>query len=124
MSSRNARLSQQGLLRACAIYRALTTIKQRIQEATKKIKTDIVITSSDDQQSIKLVLLQTHIALIMNETTKDFKKNDSLAKIEYLSILDADTLLPIAKKTTTAIVAIAVVIENVRLIDNVLVSLV
>lgn len=93
MSSRNLRLSKEGLLEASYLYKVLTTIK----ELSKHIE------APDAIQYGQRLLSQKHI------------------QTEYFELAHADSLIP-SKKWHSAnknVILLAAYIEGVRLIDNI-----
>ena len=97
LSSRNARLSDNGKIEALTISQTLNIVHQEWSQNRD-------ITSSDLQ-----IILQTAL------------KN---LDVEYCGIYDMQTLQPLKEsiKVDNAIVAVAVYIEKVRCIDNVLLT--
>lgn len=93
MSSRNTRLSTHGLAEASFLYKVLCTIKDL----------SIHIEAKDAIQHGRYMLEQKNI------------------EIEYLELANADTLLPGKKwyKEGNNVILLAVHIEGVRLIDNI-----
>lgn len=97
MSSRNAYLSPEQRKSALVLYRAL-------QEIQRKFETG-------ERDSSRLIAAGK--AVIAQETG---------ARLDYLEIVDPDTLDPEAQVSKTALVAIAAYVGNTRLIDNILLS--
>lgn len=94
MSSRNARLSEKGKEDALLIYRALQLAKQEFEKGERNSDT-------------------------LKEIIKDVIETGKLNRVEYIEIVDKETLesQSIVKKEN--IIAVAVYTENVRLIDNI-----
>jgi pantoate--beta-alanine ligase len=97
MSSRNSRLSNDELENATYLYRSLKIAKESIL----KKKTGV----SETREIIKDILL----------TSK-------LVKIDYIEILNADNLDELVSPNGNILIALAVFIGNVRLIDNIIFS--
>lgn len=97
MSSRNMRLSSKALQQASAIYKAMMYIKENVH-----------------QQSIYDVEITAREMLLKNGFTA----------IDYLSVVETNTLMPITKihKGQKIVISVAAFIESVRLIDNLLVE--
>jgi pantoate--beta-alanine ligase len=98
VSSRNQYLTGEQRKDAACIYKSLQKCRQMI---------DAGVTDTKE---------------IINEMCKVINQVSSI-EIEYLSIVDAETLQAIEHITGTILVAIAVRIGTVRLIDNILVDL-
>lgn len=98
MSSRNMRLSSKGLQQASAIYKAMVYIKENVR-----------------QQSINSLETAATEMLLKNGFTT----------IDYLSVVEQETLMPIIKthKAQKIAIVVAAFIEGVRLIDNLLIEL-
>lgn len=93
-SSRNSYLNQEQRQAALCLYRAIQLSQQLMQAGER------------DCQRISSQMT----ALIEQEP---------LAKIDYISIVDADTLSPVERINQSVLCAIAVYIGKTRLIDNV-----
>jgi len=94
MSSRNNLLTSQDRKIAPQIFEQLTFIKNNIKN-------------------------KTHDELIIN-SIEAFKKNNIFP--EYLSILNPETLEDASENDASVLIAIAVKLGNVRLIDNILIN--
>lgn len=94
MSSRNARLSEKGKEDALLIYRALQIAKQEFEKGEKNSET-------------------------LKEIIKDVIETGKLNRVEYIEIVDKETLESQAFAKKENIIAVAVYTENVRLIDNI-----
>jgi len=97
ISSRNKYLSEQQKKDATYIYKALKKCEGLIKAGTTKSKT------------------------IIGEMKKMLNQAPSI-KIEYISIVDAETLRSIEKINGKVLVAVAVKIGSTRLIDNIVVD--
>lgn len=95
MSSRNRYLTPNERTRSLALYRALS---EAHDEAHRGI---------------------THARELRN-TMMRVMKNEPSARIEYVEVVDPDTLLPIEDVSEGALLAIAAQVGETRLIDNVL----
>lgn len=91
MSSRNRRLSEEERLRARGIYRALVSAQEAGQP-----------TGAAAKRAIERDILET-----IPE-----------ARIEYIEIVDGETLEPVKRVNSNTIAAVAVFVGNVRLIEN------
>jgi len=98
VSSRNQYLTDQQRKDAVCIYKSLQKCRQMI---------DAGVTDTKE---------------IINQMHKVINQVPSI-EIEYLSIVNAETLQPIEHITGTILVAIAVKIGKIRLIDNILLDL-
>jgi pantoate--beta-alanine ligase len=97
VSSRNQYLTEQEKKDAAYIYKALKKSKSLIKAGTTKSK------------------------VIIGEMKKILKQVPSI-KIEYISIVDAETLQELDKITGRVLTAVAVKIGSTRLIDNILID--
>jgi pantoate--beta-alanine ligase len=95
VSSRNQYLTEQQKKDATYIFRALKKSENLVKAGTKKTKT------------------------IISEMKKILKQVPSI-KIEYISIVDAETLQELDKITGRVLIAAAIKIGSTRLIDNIL----
>ena len=91
-SSRNTYLSKEERKAATILYKAIQMGKQTIKRGT----------SADS---------------IINTMT-EIINTEPLAKIDYISVVDANTMQPVHEITTPVLVAMAVYIGSTRLIDN------
>jgi pantoate--beta-alanine ligase len=97
MSSRNSYLDPQQRTSAVVLYRAL----MQIQDLFKRNERRAEILIHAGRQTIAGV---------------------SSVKVDYLEIVDPDTLAPVREISATALVAVAAFIGNTRLIDNITLS--
>ena len=97
MSSRNIRLDPDSRRRAPAIARALHDVETRVAAGERDMRHAI--------HAAKAIL------------------NESKIDVEYFEAVSADTLDPVAHLDGETLVAIAARVGDVRLIDNVIVSL-
>lgn len=97
MSSRNIRLSSKALQQASAIYKAMLYMQENIQ-----------------QQPINSLEI----------AATEMLWNNGFTTIDYVSIVEANTLLPITQihEGQKIAIVVAAFIEGVRLIDNLLVE--
>ncbi|GAB1401952.1 pantoate--beta-alanine ligase [Elusimicrobiota bacterium] len=93
MSSRNVYLSQEYKEKAGNIFKILSNAK-------------------------KDFLHKKNIKLIRNNIKKSLGEIDT-AVVDYIEIRDCKTLEPATQKTNAVVIAVAVKIQNVRLIDNI-----
>jgi len=98
VSSRNKYLNSRERKDAVCLYESLEKARQLVKQGT------------------------TNAGEIIGEMQKIIEKTGSAKSIEYISIVDAETLEPLDKITGKGLVALAVKIGNARLIDNVTVS--
>jgi pantoate--beta-alanine ligase len=96
LSSRNKYLGVVERERALVLHRALQQIEQLI--------------AAGEHQSATLV-----------QSGMEFLKTADGVRVDYLSIVDANTLLPVASVETGSLVAVAAYVGATRLIDNFLV---
>jgi len=97
MSSRNRYLSPEERKRACCLYKALKACREK------------VVAGNDDVTS----LIDAMKAVIERDQ----------GRIDYIHIVDKDTLEPLGRIEQKALVAVAVHIGNTRLIDNLIIDL-
>jgi pantoate--beta-alanine ligase len=97
MSSRNAYLSPQQRKSALVLNRSLTAVKNRYDQGERN-------------------------ARILAEAGKQVLAQEPAARLDYFEIVDPATLDPIQELTSTALVAVAAFVGNMRLIDNILLS--
>ncbi|MGB5296260.1 MAG: pantoate--beta-alanine ligase [Thermoanaerobaculia bacterium] len=94
MSSRNAYLSADERTAAAAIYRALSTARQRIEDGERSA------------EAIRRVL-------------REVLEQEPLIDIEYAEVVDTDTFEPILRLRGNIVMPIAARIGATRLIDNI-----
>jgi pantoate--beta-alanine ligase len=94
MSSRNAYLNPQQRKSALVLYRLL----MRVQELYRR----------GERNAHKLI-----------EAGQEVFAKESLARLDYLEIVDPNTLDPVAQINSRALVAVAAFLQSTRLIDNV-----
>jgi pantoate--beta-alanine ligase len=99
MSSRNMRLSAAGRARAAGLSEALRTVEAEVK-AGKRSAAELV-------NAARAVLVARGIGV---------------GDVEYLAVVDPETLAPLSVIETRALVAIAARVDNVRLIDNAIVG--
>jgi pantoate--beta-alanine ligase len=97
MSSRNRYLSPEERSRALILSRALAAAQQLADQG------------------------ETNAEVLRNAILKTFATDPEL-RIDYVAIVDPDTLLPLADTTPGALIAVAVWIGQTRLIDNLLLA--
>lgn len=95
MSSRNRYLSAQERRQALSLYRALT--------AAQKL-------AADGEQAAAALLLAMRTTL----------QGEPAVRVDYLAVVDPDTLLPLDDISAGALLAVAAYLGNTRLIDNIL----
>ncbi len=92
LSSRNKLLSQEGLIKAENIYKALDLIQNELNNSKNLIE-----------------IINKGKSLLVSENIH----------LDYLEILDMNTFLPPNESSSDLVVIIAVLIDGVRLIDNI-----
>lgn len=97
MSSRNVHLSDEERRRAPALYRSLCRARDLVADGSRE--TDHLIAEIR--------------AAIERELTRD---------IDYISVVDPETLADLQRVEQVAVIALAVRLKKVRLIDNILVT--
>ncbi len=98
MSSRNTRLSVEERQKASVIYRALREAK--------------IIIKNGERNAAKIA-----------ETVRQIIQNEPLANIDYVAVVDNETLEPLEKVgEKPALIAVAVRFGKIRLIDNTLIG--
>lgn len=98
MSSRNAYLNEAGRKAAGVVYRALT-------EASGAVKS-----GATDVGSVKEMML------------KNLRSESLISEIQYCSAYDPETLDELGEITGEALLAVAIKIGEIRLIDNIIVT--
>ena len=96
ISSRNRYLSESQRRQAVSLFTAL-------QQGVQAIKWGV-----------------TNVRIIQNSMQKILRKN-SVVKVEYLAVCDAETLEPLTRVKGQVVLLGAIQIGNIRLIDNMLV---
>jgi len=97
MSSRNVYLSPEERTEAACLYKSLRLAKNMFRQGER-----------DSKKIIKKM--------------KDFIKQKANARIDYISIVDMESLKDISRISKKALVAIAVRIGKTRLIDNIILN--
>lgn len=97
MSSRNARLSPSGVQHATLIYRAMQIAEKAQRDGNSNVAD-------------------------LKEIIKDVIESGSLNRVDYIEIVDPDTLesMSALPGNSRFLIAVAIFCENVRLIDNIL----
>lgn len=100
MSSRNRYLNQEERESALSLYRSLLAAKKRIEEGERKINN------------------------IIREMREFIESQPHVHKIDYIEVVEAETLRPISelKSGQNVVIALAVHVGSARLIDNMEVS--
>ena len=93
MSSRNQRLSEGARLDAVILYESIREAKERVEQGERSVE-------------VLIQAVRDHLACVPRLV------------IDYVVIVDDVTLKPIERIYSTALLAIAVNVESVRLIDN------
>ena len=93
MSSRNQRLSEEARLDAVVIYESIQGAKEQVEQGERSVE-------------VLIQAVRDHLACVPRLV------------IDYVVIVDDVTLKPIERIYSTALLAIAVNVESVRLIDN------
>ena len=105
LSSRNNYLSENEKTHASLIFKILNKIKNEIEFSYQKNKN----------------LSKSYFDLIQKKFHKKIEKEGF--KIDYLDILDSETLEAVKPDTKSILIAIAVFYKKVRLIDNLILDL-
>jgi len=95
MSSRNAYLGPQQRKSALVLYRSLAEVKRRFDQGERN-------------------------AANLGEAGKHVLAQESAVRLDYLEIVDPDTLDPLPELNRPALVAVAAFVGSTRLIDNIL----
>ncbi len=93
MSSRNVNLSDEGRNQAICLYEALCAAREAIEKGER------------DADTVRIIMAQ-----IINR--------NNLAKIDYVSVADSESLEELSEIKDRALLSLAVHVEKVRLIDN------
>jgi pantoate--beta-alanine ligase len=96
MSSRNAYLSTEQRLAATVLYRALTAAR------------DALTAGENDARQLRGIMRRTVAA-------------ESLARVDYVSVADLDSLAELESVSDAALLSLAVYFDETRLIDNLVV---
>lgn len=97
MSSRNVYLSPQERQQALALHRSLMEVQKRFDQGERR-------------------------AAPLIDAGKQALAQEKGARLDYLAIVDPDTLDPVVEIRTPALAAVAAFIGGTRLIDNILLS--
>ena len=97
MSSRNAYLNPQERKSALVLYRALKEIQRKFEQS--------------EHSPFQLIEAGTQVLV-----------QEPGVRLDYLEIVDPDTLDPVEKITSTVLVAVAAFVGGTRLIDNVVLA--
>ena len=97
MSSRNAYLNADQRKCALVLHRSLVEVRTRFEQG--------------ERLAAKLI-----------ESGKRVLAEESAVRLDYLEIVDTDTLEPVAEVRSTVLVAVAAFVGSTRLIDNVVLS--
>jgi pantoate--beta-alanine ligase len=95
MSSRNAYLNPQERTSALVLHRALTQVETRFDQGERN-------------------------AAALTHAARQLLALESTVRLDYFEIVDPATLDPMQELTSPALVAVAAVLGNTRLIDNIL----
>jgi pantoate--beta-alanine ligase len=93
MSSRNTYLSKEQRQSALSLYRSLLTAREMVKEGERLV--DVLL-----------------------DKAEEIIKAEPYCKIQYLQVVDEDTMTDIAEVTPKAVMAMAVFVGKARLIDN------
>ncbi len=96
-------------------------ISSRNRYLTQDQKKDATLIYKSLQKCDQMIDNNTNAEQIIHQMRKTLQQAPDI-KIEYISILNADTLEPVDKASGTILAAIAVKIGNTRLIDNILID--
>lgn len=97
MSSRNARLSEKGLEAATLLYRSMKLAEKLLRQGRAGIQE-------------------------LREQIRDVILSSPLTRIDYIELLDPDTLEEKTLPEGKIFIGLAVFVENVRLIDNMILN--
>jgi pantoate--beta-alanine ligase len=97
VSSRNKNLSKQGREQAICLYNALTVASDAILDGEKR-------------------------ADKIKDLMKDIITKYSLTKVDYISVANSHTLVELDYISDRVMISLAIQIEDVRLIDNILIK--
>jgi len=93
MSSRNIYLSQEERQSALSLYRSLLAARERVKEGERRVE-------------------------VLLEETKATIEAEPHCNIQYVQVVDEDTMNDIDEVTSKAVMAMAVFVGKARLIDN------
>ena len=93
MSSRNTYLSKDERQSALALYRSLLAARELVQEGERRVE-------------------------VLIDRTKAIIEAEAHCKIQYVQVVDEDTMVDIVEVTPKAVMAMAVFVGKARLIDN------
>ncbi len=97
MSSRNARLSAEARQSAACLYRALTAAKTAFEQGERRADS-------------------------LRRTMRTIIETTPLARLDYVSVAHPDTLAELDFVADRALLSLAVFVDNVRLIDNIVIA--
>jgi len=93
MSSRNIYLSQEERLSALSLYRSLLAAREMVRGGERRVK-------------------------VLLDKTKEIIEAEPHCNIQYVQVVDEDTMTDIDEVTSKAVMAMAVFVGKARLIDN------
>jgi pantoate--beta-alanine ligase len=97
MSSRNARLSPEARSQAACLYGALTSARGAVASGERDVK-------------------------VLKSIIRDVIEANNTMQVEYVSVADAESLRELEDINRRALISLAVFIDGVRLIDNIVVE--
>lgn len=104
----------------CPIIRekdGLAKSSRNVYLTAEERKAALILNKSLKQASVRIAEGERNAA-ILKEEVENLISSEPLAKIDYVEILDWETLKPIEKIKDSALVAVAVYFGKARLIDN------
>jgi pantoate--beta-alanine ligase len=107
MSSRNIRLNEAQRKIAINLYKEIFNVAKKIKMQSVGIGRDLFIQ-----------IASQNILNLQNQIASNLEKNKNI-NVDYIEIRDADNLRKISRKTKKIIIAGAIFVGEVRLIDNV-----
>ena len=121
MSSRNARLSDRGREAAMLLYRSLQVFKSQFAKLSPPDipKADLISANGKSDLEIHPEVVRFRAELTeLEEVVGDIIISNGMNSIDYVQILDSETLQPVTARTRSIICGLAVYTDKVRLIDN------
>ncbi len=112
MSSRNTRLSKEGRVLAGKLFKAISDKRLAISKGK-----EILHFVQND-----VVKVQNDFVKVQNDIVKELESFSGI-EIDYVEIRDADDLCEVSEKTKKIIIAGAIFVDGVRLIDGVFLEL-
>ncbi|WP_342596868.1 pantoate--beta-alanine ligase [Cyanobacterium aponinum UTEX 3222] len=119
LSSRNQYLSSEEKEKATLLYRSLSKAQRAFQEGQRDCQKLLQIVKEEFRSP------QTPLnkrGLNLNDSLNKKDLNDINIQLQYVEVVEPETLQPLTEISDSALIAIAAYIGNTRLIDNVILT--